>query len=150
MLELSYPPDCVVRHHGEGSIRVMVWGSLNANPQFLVRLYGSGKVLVVDQSDLRMAGNPGDERDEGGLQIPEDWAKPSRPAEPVDPRPPLSERVPLPYGRSPALTPRQFLHTPGYHHLRARVRRNSDDSVEEWVEEAQRKEGPWFPCAEAP
>ena len=73
MLELSDPPDCVVRHHGEGSIRVMVWGSLNANPQFLVRLYGSGKVLVVDQSDLRMAGNPGDERDEGGLQIPEDW-----------------------------------------------------------------------------
>ena len=75
MLELSDPPDCVVRHHGEGSIRVMVWGSLNSNPQFLVRLYGSGKVLVVDQSDLRMAGNPGDERDEGGLQIPEDWNK---------------------------------------------------------------------------
>ena len=73
MLELADPLDCVVRHHGEGSIRVMVWGSLNANPQCWVRLYGSGKMLVVDQSDLRVSGNPGDERDEGGLSIPEDW-----------------------------------------------------------------------------
>ena len=73
MLELADPIDCFVREHGEGSIRVIVWGSVNANPGFLVRLYGSGKVLVVDQSDLRMYGNPGDPRDAGPLDIPNDW-----------------------------------------------------------------------------
>jgi len=77
MLELADPIDCVVREHGEGSIRVMVWGSVNANPQFLVRLYGSGKLLVVDQSDLRTQGNPGDERDIFPLPIPEGWEKPT-------------------------------------------------------------------------
>jgi len=75
MLELADPIDCVVREHGEGSIRVMVWGSVNANPQFLVRLYGSGKLLVVDQSDLRTQGNPGDERDLFPLPIPEGWTR---------------------------------------------------------------------------
>jgi hypothetical protein len=63
MLELSDPWDCVVRDLGEGSVRVIVWGSVNANPAYLVRLYGSGRLAVVDQSDLRIAGNPGDPRD---------------------------------------------------------------------------------------
>lgn len=71
MLELSDPPDAFVRGHGWGSVRILMWGSLNANPQAWVRLYGSGKMLVVDQSDLRLAHNPGDERD--GIDIPEDW-----------------------------------------------------------------------------
>ena len=75
MLELSDPIDCEVRDHGEGSIRVLVWGSLNANPQCWVRLYGSGKMLVVDQSDLRTHGNPGDERDLGGPHIPSHWRR---------------------------------------------------------------------------
>lgn len=73
MLELQDPPDCTVRHHGDGSIRVIVWGSLNSNPSYLVRLYGSGKLLVVDQSDLRVYGNPGDPRDTPGWSIPDDW-----------------------------------------------------------------------------
>lgn len=73
MLELADPIDCYVREHGEGSIRILVWGSLNANPQCWVRLYGSGKMLVVDQSDLRTNGNPGDPRDAGPLDIPNDW-----------------------------------------------------------------------------
>jgi len=75
MLELQDPPDCVVRHHGEGSIRVMVWGSLNANPQLWVRLYGSGRMLVVDQSDLLTSGNPGDPRDANGPTIPKEWKR---------------------------------------------------------------------------
>jgi len=75
MLELADPIDCEVRDHGEGSIRVLVWGSLNANPQCWVRLYGSGKMLVVDQSDLRTHGNPGDERDTGGPHIPSGWQR---------------------------------------------------------------------------
>jgi len=73
MLELTDTWDCVVRQHGEGNIRMIVWGSQNSNPQFLVRLYGSGKLLVVDQSDLRTQGNPGDERDIFPLPIPEGW-----------------------------------------------------------------------------
>lgn len=71
MLELSDPMDCHVRHLGDGSIRVLMWGSVNANPQMLVRLYGSGKLVVVDMTDLRVAHNPGDPRD--GIHIPEDW-----------------------------------------------------------------------------
>jgi hypothetical protein len=75
MLELGDPMDCVVRHHGEGSIRVMVWGSLNSNPQLWVRLYGSGRMLVVDQSDLVVNGNPGDPRDANGPTIPKEWKR---------------------------------------------------------------------------
>ena len=75
MLELQDPMDCVVRQHGEGSIRVIVWGSVNANPAYLVRLYGSGRMLVVDQSDLLVQGNPGDPRDARGLTIPKDWTR---------------------------------------------------------------------------
>lgn len=71
MLELSDPPDAFVRGHGWGSVRVLMAGSLNANPSCWVRLYGSGKMLWVDQSDLRLSHNPGDERD--GIDIPEDW-----------------------------------------------------------------------------
>ena len=68
--------DCYVRAHGEGSVRVLCWGSLNANPQAWVRLYGSGKMLVVDQADLRVAGNPGDPRDDpAGYVIPDDWRR---------------------------------------------------------------------------
>lgn len=63
MLELSDPMDCSVRDLGEGSIRVLMWGSVNANPQCWVRLYGSGRMVVVDQSDLTVQGNPGDARD---------------------------------------------------------------------------------------
>jgi hypothetical protein len=63
MLELADPLDCTVRQLGEGSIRVLVWGSVNANPQCWVRLYGTGKMVVVDQSDLTVHGNPGDPRD---------------------------------------------------------------------------------------
>ena len=61
--ELADPWDCVVRDLGEGSVRLICWGSVNANPAYLVRLYGSGRLVVVDQSDLTIAGNPGDPRD---------------------------------------------------------------------------------------
>lgn len=71
MLELADPMDCVVRQLGEGSIRVLMWGSVNANPAFLVRLYGSGRLVVADMSDVRVAHNPGDPRD--GMAIPEEW-----------------------------------------------------------------------------
>jgi hypothetical protein len=72
--EFADPFDVFVRELGEGSARVMIWGSVNANPQFLVRLYGSGKVVVVDMTDLRVAGNPGDPRDGlPGWEIPTLW-----------------------------------------------------------------------------
>lgn len=63
MLELSEPWDCTVRDLGEGAIRVLVWGSVSANPSAWVRLYGSGQMRVVDQNDLIVHGNPGDPRD---------------------------------------------------------------------------------------
>lgn len=76
MLELQDTWDCYVRAHGEGNVRLIVWGSVNSNPSYLVRLYGSGKLLVVDQSDLRIAGNPGEVRDDpAGYVIPDDWRR---------------------------------------------------------------------------
>lgn len=71
MLELADPVDCTVRQLGEGSIRVLMWGSVNSNPALLIRLYGSGKLIVADMTDVRVHGNPGDSRD--GIEIPEDW-----------------------------------------------------------------------------
>lgn len=74
LVELADPIDCYVRGHGEGSIRFLVWGSLNANPSCWVRLYGTGKMLTVRQEDLRTAGDPGDVRDgTPGWVIPEGW-----------------------------------------------------------------------------
>ena len=63
MLELSEPVDCTVRDLGEGAIRVLVWGSVSANPSCWVRLYATGQMRVVDQNDLIVHGNPGDPRD---------------------------------------------------------------------------------------
>ena len=99
MLELTDCPDAYVRDNGWGSVRVLVWGSLNSNPQCWVRLYGSGKMLVVDQSDLRVAHNPGDPRD--GIDIPQDWiagravGKPTQlvPMDPTDHAVPLDAKV---------------------------------------------------------
>ena len=76
--ELSEPLDCWVRRLGEGSIRLVMAGSVNANPAFLVRLYGSGQMRWVDQNDAVVYGNPGDPRD-GRLitPIPDDWRVPT-------------------------------------------------------------------------
>ncbi len=76
ILEVNDPLDCYVRELGEASIRFIVWGSLNSNPQFLVRLYGSGEMRVADMTDVRVYGNPGDKRD-GKLipPIPYGWEK---------------------------------------------------------------------------
>ena len=72
--ELGEPLDCYVRKLGEGSIRLVMAGSVNANVGCWVRLYGSGQMRWVDQSDLIVYGNPGDPRD-GRLcpQLPEGW-----------------------------------------------------------------------------
>lgn len=69
--EFQDPPDAYVRKLGWGSVRLMALGSVNANPGFLVRLYGSGDVRWVDMLDLKFAHNPGDERDD--ITIPEGW-----------------------------------------------------------------------------
>ncbi len=75
--ELSEPLDCYVRRLGEGFIRLVMAGSVNSNPGCWVRLYGSGQMRWVDQSDLITYGNPGDPR--GGRlcpPIPEGWEVP--------------------------------------------------------------------------
>lgn len=79
--EFDDPFDVYVRELGEGSARLLAWGSVNANPSFLVRIYGTGELVVVDMKDLRVAGNPGDERDGfPGWVIPPHWVK-VRPSE---------------------------------------------------------------------
>ena len=36
----------------------MISGSVHSNPQFVVRLYNTGKVRTIDQNDIEIYGNP--------------------------------------------------------------------------------------------
>lgn len=56
--EIVNPFDVRVRTLGPGLARFLVWGSTSSNPQYLVRLYGSGQHRVVDMTDLVEYGNP--------------------------------------------------------------------------------------------
>jgi hypothetical protein len=91
--EFADPPDCIVRELGDGSVRAMALGSVNANPGFLVRIYGSGEVVWVDMKDLVLYGNPGDSRDLGGTPaLPMRWMKRVE-------KPPLGKIVRMPQVR---------------------------------------------------
>jgi hypothetical protein len=43
---------------GYGVVLFMIAGSIHSNPQFVVRLYETGKVRTVDQNDILIYGNP--------------------------------------------------------------------------------------------
>lgn len=43
---------------GKGVALFLIAGSIHANPQFIVRLYESGNVRVVDMIDIKVANNP--------------------------------------------------------------------------------------------
>jgi hypothetical protein len=70
ILEVSNPFDVYVRHKGDGMVKFIILGSTSCNPQYIVRLYGSGNHLVVDMTDLKEYGMPSQELD---LDIPESW-----------------------------------------------------------------------------
>ena len=56
--EVVNPFDVYVRKLGHGLVRFIFAGSTSSNPQYLVRLYGSGQHRVVDMVDLIEYGNP--------------------------------------------------------------------------------------------
>ena len=56
--EVVNPFDVYVRGLGEGLVRFIFPGSTSSNPQYLVRLYGSGLHRVVDMRDIIEYGNP--------------------------------------------------------------------------------------------
>jgi hypothetical protein len=56
--EVVNPFDVYVRRLGPGLVRMIFAGSTSSNPQYLVRLYGSGQHRVVDMVDLLEYGNP--------------------------------------------------------------------------------------------
>lgn len=58
MHEVVNPFDVYVRGLGEGLVRFIFPGSTSSNPQYLVRLYGSGFHRVVDMRDIIEYGNP--------------------------------------------------------------------------------------------
>lgn len=58
MHEVVNPFDVYVRCLGHGLVRLIIAGSTSSNPQYLVRLYGSGQHRVVDMVDLIEYGNP--------------------------------------------------------------------------------------------
>ena len=43
---------------GYGVVLFLFSGSIHSNPSFMVRLYDSGELRVVDMRDLRVYGNP--------------------------------------------------------------------------------------------
>jgi hypothetical protein len=43
---------------GYGVVLFMIAGSIHSNPQFVIRLYETGKVRTVDQNDILIYGNP--------------------------------------------------------------------------------------------
>lgn len=56
--EVENPFDVHVRGLGHALVRFLFAGSTSSNPQYLVRLYGSGKHRVVDMTDIIEYGNP--------------------------------------------------------------------------------------------
>jgi hypothetical protein len=43
---------------GDGVAIFMIAGSIHSNPQFIVKLYNTGKLRTVDQNDIEVYGNP--------------------------------------------------------------------------------------------
>lgn len=56
--EIENPFDCFVRELGEGCALFLIPGSMHSNPQFIVMLYDSGDLRVVDMRDMKLYGNP--------------------------------------------------------------------------------------------
>ena len=56
--EIVNPFDAYARKLGYCMVMFMIAGSPTSNPQFLVRIYGSGLIRMVDQNDLILYGNP--------------------------------------------------------------------------------------------
>lgn len=73
ILEISNPFDAYARNLGYCLVMFMIAPSPLSNPQWIVRVYGSGDMRVVDTIELKAYGNPAID----GLlpDIPEDWKK---------------------------------------------------------------------------
>ena len=56
--EIVNPFDAYARKLGYCMVMFMIAGSPTSNPQFIVRIYGSGIIRTVDQNDLILYGNP--------------------------------------------------------------------------------------------
>ena len=70
--EIMNPFDGYARKLGYCLVMFMIAGSVTSNPQFLVRIYGSGQIRMVDQNDLIIYGNP--MMDEPLVpKIPDEW-----------------------------------------------------------------------------
>ncbi len=63
MIELANPFDAYARKLGHCLVMFMIAGSNTSNPQFTVRLYKTGLMRTVDQNDLIVYGNPGNDQD---------------------------------------------------------------------------------------
>lgn len=71
MLELANPFDAYARELGYCMVMFMIAPGALQNPQFIVRVYGTGEMHVCDMKDLKIYGIPSID----GLvpNIPTDW-----------------------------------------------------------------------------
>lgn len=74
ILEVSNPFDVYVKELGEAMVKFIILGSTSSNPQYIVRLYGSGNHRVADMRDIKEYGNP-TAGEPLTPPIPESWIK---------------------------------------------------------------------------
>ncbi len=72
ILEISNPFDGYARKLGYCLVLFLIAGSVNSNPQFIVRIYHSGDIRTVDQNDIKTYGNP-TAGENLVPEIPDDW-----------------------------------------------------------------------------
>ncbi len=64
--------DGYAKNLGDCTIYFLFAGSSTCNPQFMVRLHGTGDMRMVDQNDVKVYGNPQTGEPLTPF-IPEDW-----------------------------------------------------------------------------
>lgn len=72
--EIQNPFDAYAKQLGYCLVLFMIAGSNTSNPQFIVKLYHTGDLRVVDMVDLKLYGNPA-AGESLVPEIPESWKK---------------------------------------------------------------------------
>lgn len=62
--------DIKVRKLGDGTALFLFAGSTSSNPYFLVRLYSTGQLRMVEMTDIEMYGDPGNIKDNDNISLP--------------------------------------------------------------------------------
>lgn len=76
ILEISNPFDCYAKGLGYSLAIFLFIGSNTSNPQFMVKIYHTGDLRIVDQNDIKVYGNPA-AGEKLIPEIPDNWLTPA-------------------------------------------------------------------------